>query len=179
VVAVGLQLVFTFGRGLPAVGLGEQVAPEIDAFGNEGADVAQVATGTELAERHQVPAIHAEQGVHHLKIARRAHGVIGQTRVLPPIARAPAAIVGVAGLLLGGHGEQRTVELERILAAPGAGGHETLQGVSPRNDLRVVALDDRGRGAVAARQHATVMEQSDPAVRADAHRHMMPGVGRE
>jgi len=55
---------------------------------------------------------------------------VRQPRVLPPVAGSPATVVGVAGLARPRHREQRSVELDRVGPAAGAGGDEALQRVA-------------------------------------------------
>jgi hypothetical protein len=106
----------------------------------------------------QVVGVHAEEGFEHLGVAGGAHGDVGQARVLPPVARAPAPVVGVAPLAVGGHGEGGAVELDRIAPAPGAGGDVALQGVGAADGGGVVGGVEGGGGdrlAVEVEREAT------------------------
>ena len=125
--AAFLELVRALLERRPAVGLAEHRAPEHDALRVIRAVVAEVELRAVFAERQQLVGIHAEERALQVEVAGGAEADVGQARVLPPVARPPAAIVGVLLRRAGRHGEERAVELDRIGAAPGAGGDEPLQ----------------------------------------------------
>ena len=147
VVAALLQRVVPFREGCPAVGLGEDVAPEVDALGEEDAVEVEVAAGAITPKFQHVLGIHAEQGLEHLVVAGGAHVVVGQPGVLPPVARSPATVVGIALLAGIGNGEERAVELDGIAASAGTGLHVPLQGIGTADQLRLP------RGVRAAARH--------------------------
>ena len=93
--AAFLELVRALLEGRPAVGLAEDRAPEHDALRVIRAVVAEVEPRAVLAERQQLVGIHAEERALEIEIAGGAEADVGQARVLPPVARTPAAIIGV------------------------------------------------------------------------------------
>jgi len=145
--AAGLEFVAPFLEGCPAVGRSEDRSPEIDAFGIEGPGVAAVAAGAVLAEREKFLGIHPEERVHQVEVPRGRHRVVGQAGVLPPVARSPAAEVGVALAVGPRHGEERAIELDGIASASGAGVDEALEMIHPTDVVGIVAGRPRRRGS--------------------------------
>ena len=101
--AASLQRVFPLLHRLPAIDFVERIAPELHTLDIVGRIIeAEVVVGSIDVDGQEIVDIHAEQGFQHLEIAAGAHTQVGQSRVLPPVARSPAAVIGVAGLAGGG-----------------------------------------------------------------------------
>ena len=82
------------------------VAPRLDALRDVGAAVVQVLARSPHAEVEE-PEIHLEKRLDHVEVACGEHRIVREARVLPPVAIAPTAVVGVSSVR---NGEKRTVE---------------------------------------------------------------------
>ena len=130
VVAVLLKFVGTvLPRADRPVGTDEVVAPGLNALGDVGTAVVQVLARAFHAEIKK-PEVQPEERMQLVKIAGGEHGIVRQARVLPPVAAAPAAVVGIAFVR---DGEDRPVEAYRQTATSRAGGEIALRGVGRRN----------------------------------------------
>ncbi|MBA7659357.1 hypothetical protein ES703_67334 [subsurface metagenome] len=145
VVATCLELVGSLLERCPAVGLTEYVSPEIDTLRDVCAIVVHMATGPVLEQGHEIFAVHAEQGLHQVEVARPQHRPVRQARVHPPIARAPPTVIGITGFFGMSHSKNRAVELDRIPPASRAGVDIALQGISTRDHECIILLRFSGR----------------------------------
>ena len=130
VIAALLKLVDALFVGRPAVGVAEDITPEIDALRDEGTVVTEVALGAVAAQGHELFAVHAEERLHQVEVPGCTHAGVGETRILPPVSGPPTSIVGPARLPLVGDGEDGTVEFNGVSAPSGTGVDEALQGVA-------------------------------------------------
>ena len=90
----------------PAVGRLENVAPEHDPFREVGGIIkAEIFFRPVLVQRQNLVRIHAKQGFKHFIITVGTHAVIGQTGVLPPVARPPLTKIRVTWFACGWHRE--------------------------------------------------------------------------
>ncbi len=69
-------------------------SPKRHGFREKRALVVEVNLRSDFRQRHQIH-IHTKHWPHHVKVAGRHHRPVRQTRILEPIAAAPAAIVRV------------------------------------------------------------------------------------
>ena len=127
VVTAFLELVLALVEWRPAVGFAEDRSPEHDALRVIRPVVAEIEPRAILAEREQFVGIHVEEGTQDIDITGGGEADVREARVLPPIARTPAAIVGIGFRGTRGHSEERAVELDGKRAASHTGGDETLE----------------------------------------------------
>ena len=146
----------------------------MDAFGIVGGVFeTEVALRAVLVQRQQSIRIHPEQGLQHLEVAVGAQRQIGQPRVLPPIPRPPTPVVGIARRAVRRHREERAVELDRIRAPPGTGGHEPLQREHAAEVGRVVLAPRIALG----REDGLAIHGHDPVPRRCGDDHLRPLAG--
>ena len=166
---VGTVLPFIFRP----IDIREMVTPGHDAFGNVRAAVSEILARA-LHVEIKKPHMHAEERLEHLAVAGGAHRVVRQTRVLPPVAVAPATVVGVAVL---GSGENRTVEADGVRARSGAGRCVPLRGPCARDGGTGRRRGDRRVGKI-SRMELSVKVHLHLAVGGYAHRHGHVAPGR-
>nr|DAF45453.1 MAG TPA: hypothetical protein [Siphoviridae sp. ctBLh2] len=123
-------------RAVPSVVVDGIGSPETHRLREVGSFVPEIPARAVLGQRQGLP-VHPEQRAHHLPVARKEHGTVGQARILPPVGTAPQSEVGIQPARASGHIvrqldiEDRAVELDRHPPPSGRRIHVALQDVGP------------------------------------------------